>query len=58
MIGESGVLNGKLRFEDEFVRHKVLDAIGDLALLGHPLVGHLEAYKAGHAAARRAGARS
>lgn len=49
VIGESGVLNTKLRFEDEFVRHKVLDAIGDLALLGHPLVGHLEAVRAGHA---------
>lgn len=49
VIGETGVLNNKLRFEDEFVRHKVLDAIGDLALLGHPIVGHLEAIKAGHA---------
>ncbi len=49
VIGESGVLNNKLRFEDEFVRHKVLDAVGDLALIGHPLVGHLEASKAGHA---------
>jgi UDP-3-O-[3-hydroxymyristoyl] N-acetylglucosamine deacetylase len=49
VIGESGVLNNKLRFEDEFVRHKVLDAIGDLALLGYPVVGHLEGYKAGHA---------
>jgi UDP-3-O-[3-hydroxymyristoyl] N-acetylglucosamine deacetylase len=49
VIGETGVLNNKLRFEDEFVRHKILDAIGDLALLGHPLVGHLEAVKAGHA---------
>jgi UDP-3-O-[3-hydroxymyristoyl] N-acetylglucosamine deacetylase len=49
VIGESGVLNTKLRFEDEFVRHKVLDAIGDLALLGHPLLGHLEAVRAGHA---------
>jgi UDP-3-O-[3-hydroxymyristoyl] N-acetylglucosamine deacetylase len=49
VIGESGVLNNQLRFEDEFVRHKVLDAIGDLALLGHPVVGHLEAVKAGHA---------
>jgi len=48
VIGESGVLN-KLRYEDEFVRHKVLDAIGDLALLGHPLIGRLEASKAGHA---------
>jgi UDP-3-O-[3-hydroxymyristoyl] N-acetylglucosamine deacetylase len=49
VIGESGVLNNQLRYEDEFVRHKVLDALGDLALLGHPVVGHLEAVKAGHA---------
>jgi UDP-3-O-[3-hydroxymyristoyl] N-acetylglucosamine deacetylase len=49
VIGESGVLNTKLRFDDEFVRHKVLDAIGDLALIGRPIVGHLEAHKAGHA---------
>ena len=49
VIGETGVLNNKLRFEDEFVRHKILDAIGDLALLGHPLLGRLEASKAGHA---------
>jgi UDP-3-O-[3-hydroxymyristoyl] N-acetylglucosamine deacetylase len=49
VVGETGVLNQKLRFEDEFVRHKILDAIGDLALLGHPVVGHLEAHKAGHA---------
>jgi UDP-3-O-[3-hydroxymyristoyl] N-acetylglucosamine deacetylase len=49
VIGESGVLNNQLRFEDEFVRHKVLDAMGDLALLGYPVVGHLEAVKAGHA---------
>jgi UDP-3-O-[3-hydroxymyristoyl] N-acetylglucosamine deacetylase len=48
VIGESGVLN-TLRFEDEFVRHKVLDAIGDLTLLGFPVIGHLEAMKAGHA---------
>jgi UDP-3-O-[3-hydroxymyristoyl] N-acetylglucosamine deacetylase len=49
VIGETGVLNNKLRFDDEFVRHKILDAVGDLALLAHPLVGHLEANKAGHA---------
>jgi UDP-3-O-[3-hydroxymyristoyl] N-acetylglucosamine deacetylase len=48
VIGESGVLNESLRFEDECVRHKVLDAIGDLALLGHPLVARLEAFRAGH----------
>ena len=49
VIGETGVLNNKLRFEDEFVRHKILDAVGDLALLGHPLLGRLEATRAGHA---------
>ena len=49
VIGETGVLNNKLRFADEFVRHKILDAIGDLALLGHPLLGRLEAVKADHA---------
>jgi UDP-3-O-[3-hydroxymyristoyl] N-acetylglucosamine deacetylase len=49
VIGETGVLNNKLRFEDEFVRHKILDAIGDLALIGHPVLGHFEASKAGHA---------
>ena len=49
VIGETGVLNNKLRFEDEFVRHKILDAIGDLALLGAPLIGHFEGQKAGHA---------
>ncbi|HEX9203642.1 MAG TPA: UDP-3-O-acyl-N-acetylglucosamine deacetylase, partial [Vicinamibacteria bacterium] len=42
VIGESGVLNNKLRFKDEFVRHKILDAIGDLALLGAPLIGRFE----------------
>jgi UDP-3-O-[3-hydroxymyristoyl] N-acetylglucosamine deacetylase len=49
VISETGVLNNKLRFEDEFVRHKILDSVGDLALLGHPLLGRLEATKAGHA---------
>jgi UDP-3-O-[3-hydroxymyristoyl] N-acetylglucosamine deacetylase len=49
VIGETGVLNNKLRFEDEFVRHKMLDAVGDLALLGRPLRGRLEASRAGHA---------
>jgi UDP-3-O-[3-hydroxymyristoyl] N-acetylglucosamine deacetylase len=38
-----------LRYEDEFVRHKVLDAIGDLYLLGHPLIGAFSAHKSGHA---------
>jgi UDP-3-O-[3-hydroxymyristoyl] N-acetylglucosamine deacetylase len=49
VIGETGVLNGTLRFEDEFVRHKILDVIGDMALLGYPLVGHLVAHRGGHA---------
>jgi UDP-3-O-[3-hydroxymyristoyl] N-acetylglucosamine deacetylase len=38
-----------LRFEDEFVKHKVLDAIGDLYLMGHPLIGAFSGYKSGHA---------
>jgi len=37
-----------LRFENEFIRHKVLDLLGDIALLGCPVLGHIEAYKAGH----------
>ena len=37
-----------LRFDDEFIRHKVLDLVGDLTLLGCPLMGHVTAYKAGH----------
>jgi len=49
VLGETGVLNNALRFEDEFVRHKILDAIGDLALVGHPVVGHLVAHRGGHA---------
>jgi UDP-3-O-[3-hydroxymyristoyl] N-acetylglucosamine deacetylase len=49
VLGETGVLNNTLRFEDEFVRHKMLDVIGDLALVGHPVVGHLVAHRAGHA---------
>jgi UDP-3-O-[3-hydroxymyristoyl] N-acetylglucosamine deacetylase len=44
------VLNSDgLRYEDEFVKHKVLDAIGDLYLLGHPLIGAFSGYKSGHA---------
>jgi len=49
VLGETGVLNNSLRFEDEFVRHKILDAIGDLALVGHPVIGHLVAHRGGHA---------
>jgi UDP-3-O-[3-hydroxymyristoyl] N-acetylglucosamine deacetylase len=48
VLGETGVLN-PLRFEDEFVRHKILDVIGDLALVGHPVIGHLVVHRGGHA---------
>jgi UDP-3-O-[3-hydroxymyristoyl] N-acetylglucosamine deacetylase len=48
VIGKSGTLNG-LRYRDEFVRHKVLDLLGDLALLGRPIEGHVIARNAGHA---------
>jgi UDP-3-O-[3-hydroxymyristoyl] N-acetylglucosamine deacetylase len=48
VIGDTGVLNA-LRFEDEFVRHKILDAVGDLALVGHPVVGHVVVHRGGHA---------
>jgi UDP-3-O-[3-hydroxymyristoyl] N-acetylglucosamine deacetylase len=48
VLGETGVLN-PLRFEDEFVRHKILDVVGDLALVGHPIQGHLVVHRGGHA---------
>jgi UDP-3-O-[3-hydroxymyristoyl] N-acetylglucosamine deacetylase len=48
VLGETGVLNNTLRFEDEFVRHKILDVIGDLALVGHPIVGHIVVHRGGH----------
>ncbi len=38
-----------LRYDNEFVKHKVLDAIGDLYLLGHPMIGQYTAFKSGHA---------
>ncbi len=38
-----------LRYSDEFVKHKLLDAIGDLYLIGHPLIGYFSAHKSGHA---------
>ncbi|GGH03870.1 UDP-3-O-acyl-N-acetylglucosamine deacetylase [Silvibacterium dinghuense] len=49
ILDRKGVLNGPLRFNDEFVRHKVLDLIGDLALAGHQILGHVVAERAGHA---------
>ena len=48
-IGEDGIVNEEgLRFDDEFVKHKMLDAIGDLYLLGHNLIGQFTGYKSGH----------
>ena len=50
VLDESRVLNnGGLRYADEFVKHKVLDAIGDLYLVGHPVIGAFSAHKSGHA---------
>lgn len=50
VVGENGVLNPDgLRFPDEFVRHKVLDCIGDVSLLGLPILGHLVSHRSGHA---------
>ena len=48
VLDDNSLLNGSLRYPDEFVRHKILDFIGDLALLGHPLMGHFKAFRAGH----------
>ncbi len=50
VLDEYRVLNSEgLRFTDEFIRHKVLDAIGDLYLIGHPILGAFSAHKSGHA---------
>jgi len=49
VLTREGVENGPLRFPDEFVRHKVLDLVGDLALLGKPILGKIVADRAGHA---------
>ena len=48
VIGDTAVLNNALRFDDEFVRHKILDVIGDMALVGYPIIGHLVAHRGGH----------
>jgi len=49
VVTEDGILNpGGLRYPDEFVRHKILDCIGDFALLGIPILGHIIASKSGH----------
>ena len=49
VLTKDGMMNGPLRYPDEFGRHKALDLIGDLALVGLPLLGRVEARKAGHA---------
>jgi UDP-3-O-acyl N-acetylglucosamine deacetylase len=49
VVGKRSVLNDRLRFPDEFVRHKILDLVGDLFLLGRPLRAHVVARNAGHA---------
>jgi UDP-3-O-[3-hydroxymyristoyl] N-acetylglucosamine deacetylase len=49
VIGDTGVLNSSLRFEDEFVRHKILDLVGDFALVGHSVVAHAVVHRGGHA---------
>jgi len=48
VLDEKGVISGSLRYPDEFVRHKILDLIGDLSLMGSPLIGHFKAQRAGH----------
>jgi len=48
VLSENSIINNRLRFKDEFVRHKILDLIGDLSLLGYPILAEINAYKAGH----------
>jgi len=48
VLDDKGSISGPLRFPDECVRHKILDLIGDLSLLGSPVIGHFSAHKAGH----------
>ena len=49
VLTEKIIINKEgLRFPDEFVRHKILDAVGDLSLIGMPIIGHFVAYKSGH----------
>ena len=48
VLDDEKVVNPPLRFPDEFVRHKILDVIGDFALWGHPIIGRIRAEKAGH----------
>lgn len=48
VVGDKEVIKNKLRFDDEFARHKILDIMGDLSLLGMPIKGHIIAVKSGH----------
>ncbi len=48
VVGKNGVIKNKLHFEDEFIRHKILDLIGDLYLVGCPIKGHIIALRSGH----------
>ncbi len=48
VISEKGVVNGNPRFSNEFVRHKILDLLGDLSLVGKPILGHIIAIRSGH----------
>ncbi|MBN2241847.1 MAG: UDP-3-O-acyl-N-acetylglucosamine deacetylase [Acidobacteria bacterium] len=49
VLDDSGIVGNHLRYPDEFVRHKLLDLLGDISLTGYPIIGHLVAEKAGHA---------
>lgn len=49
VVGKAGVIKNKLRFPDEFIRHKILDLLGDLCLLGQPAKAHIIALRSGHA---------
>ncbi len=50
VLDEYGILNAEgLRFKDEFVRHKLLDFVGDMAIMGQPIMGHFEVFASGHA---------
>ncbi|MBE0460648.1 MAG: UDP-3-O-[3-hydroxymyristoyl] N-acetylglucosamine deacetylase [Candidatus Aminicenantes bacterium] len=48
VLDDTGIINGPLRFPDEFVRHKILDFVGDLSIMGFPIIGHFRAERAGH----------
>jgi len=48
VVGKNGVIKNKLRFDDEFIRHKILDLLGDLYILGEPIKGHVIALRSGH----------